>query len=100
MAATHTLREIGRKLGVSRQTILNWGRANGIKLASVSEAGKRRLLNGRFTQPPHYRKHSLDLYAEISALKGVKSATKIAREYGFASKNVVIGIWNRDRSIL
>ena len=99
MAATHTLREIGRELGVSRQTVLNWSRLHGIRTASMSEAGKRRILKMPMSMPTgmQHRKHSAEFYAEISALKGVKPATQIAREYGLASKNVVIGIWNRPR---
>jgi len=42
-------------------------------------------------------RHDPALVAEIFSLRGKESATVIAKRYGLASRNVVIGIWNRAR---
>ena len=41
--------------------------------------------------------HSLELIKRVVSLKGKRSASEIAREFGLASRCVVIGIWNRAR---
>jgi hypothetical protein len=84
MTKSHGLREIGRELGVSRQTVLNWSRAHGIKISSRSESIGRTK-----------RKHPLEVCEKVIALKGVKSASQIAREFRFKSAAVVTGIWSR-----
>lgn len=42
------------------------------------------------------RVHSQKTIDEICAMKGIVSAKQIASQYGFRSKSVVIGIWNRN----
>lgn len=44
-----------------------------------------------------YSKHDPMMVAEIFALRGKKSASAIAKQFGLASRCVVIGIWNRAR---
>jgi len=40
-----------------------------------------------------------ELVREVCSLKGKTSASKIAKHFGLASRNVVIGIWHRNKSL-
>jgi len=40
-----------------------------------------------------------ELVREVCSLKGKTSAAKIAKHFGLASRNVVIGIWHRNKSL-
>ena len=101
LAPTRSLREIGAVLGVSCEWVRVLAGCDGIKTRSKSDAARlaaaRRKRDGatRKACKPRKRKHSDALRAKVKSLKGIKSASVIAAQFGLASRNVVIGIWNR-----
>lgn len=119
MAPSHPTREIAKRLGVGSETIARWARSATppIKLFSRSEAckhkyaqpGARERLSlamikaGRSDLKPKRRKplrersclHPPEVRREVVALRGKLSAEQIAAKLGLASKNVVIGLWDR-----
>lgn len=88
-------REIANEIGkaedrtLTRKAAQDWAHRRGLDVGYVPH---RKGCRRKYVHPT---KHG-DLIAQVCALKGKKSAAKIAREMNFASRNVVIGIWHRN----
>lgn len=101
MGKTHSLREIAAVLGVSFQAVQYFVKTYGIETSSRSDAIKR-----AWSRPGHrekmllvphgrQRKYSTEFCAKVKSMKSHMTARAIAEELKLASRNVVIGIWNR-----
>jgi hypothetical protein len=104
LARTRSLREIGAVIGVSGEWVRVLMVCDGIKPNTRAEAARLVRRRPQASVSPVRRtmkrrspnsKHSDELRARVKGLKGIKSASVIAAEFGLVSRNVVIGLWNR-----
>lgn len=70
-----------RNLGIRKERGIGWKRPS------------------RAPRPPRAPRPTTELVREVCSLKGKTSASKIAKHFGLASRNVVIGIWHRNKSL-